>query len=305
MANDWRKIVADVIEIQEDAEIDSSPGPALQWYPSQWLSDPAVQLMSMAARGVHHHLLMVAWKGFDLDDKAIPCSIPDDADLLKALCQHPQEWELMWPMVRRGWKSSGERLWNLGLCRVYLDQMKRRRSAKRSADARWMRSVSGRNAPGSLGDANASESHAVASNLQCSSSSSSSSSSKEEETQASLPTGDTLRPAIDRVYGRYLELKPSWYRILGKPAPKRTSLTRAGRSAIRSHFVNGRTEDDLLRALGNVQNSAWLMGKITGEARLSVTQVFAKTSKADQVEILLEKTSRDRELNPFSGGGIR
>lgn len=140
MANDWRDVVGEVLALQGDPEMKTNPGPALQWYPAQWLGDAAVQLMSMEARGVHHHLLMTAWKGFSVDGDAVPCSIPEDAEVLKAICHHPARWAEVWPQVARAWKALGGRLWNLGLCREYLRQMAKRRSSKGSADARWQRS---------------------------------------------------------------------------------------------------------------------------------------------------------------------
>ena len=59
MANDWRETVQTVLDLQADEDMKTAPGPSLQWYPQQWLGDPAVQLMSMVARGCHHHLLML------------------------------------------------------------------------------------------------------------------------------------------------------------------------------------------------------------------------------------------------------
>lgn len=135
MANDWRQTVDAVIALQSDEELKTAPGPSLQWYPTQWLGDPAVQLMGMTARGCHHHLLMIAWKGFDLDEGAVPCSVPDASPLLKALCQHPADWEGVFEEIRRGWKARGGRLWNLGLCRSYLAQMAKRRTATASGRA--------------------------------------------------------------------------------------------------------------------------------------------------------------------------
>lgn len=168
MANDWRQAVESVLELQTD-EMSTAPGPALQWYPQQWLGDPAVQLMGMTARGCHHHLLMVAWKGFDLDEDPVPCSLPDDSDLLKALCQHPAEWESLYLEIRRGWKARAGRLWNLGLCRSYLQQMSKRRSAKESADARWKREQAKNDANAPPKDANAPGGDATAGDSQCSS----------------------------------------------------------------------------------------------------------------------------------------
>lgn len=138
MANDWRETVQAVLDLQADEDMKTAPGPSLQWYPQQWLSDPAVQLMSMTARGCHHHLLMVAWKGFDADPdaEAVPCSLPATAGTLKALCQHPEGWAEVYEEVKVGWKDLDGRIWNLGLCRSYLHQMKNRRGKQKGGRAR-------------------------------------------------------------------------------------------------------------------------------------------------------------------------
>ncbi len=183
MPTQWRATVDAVIELQ-GGEVDARPAPGLQWFPAQWLGDPAVQLMDWTARGLHHHLLMVSWKGFDLDDDATPASLPDDLELLQAICQHPDGWPALWVQISRAWKFYKGRWWNLGLCRSYLQQMKKRVKAKSSAEARWHRE-----------HANASPEHAFASDLdafasksdvwenpeECSSSSSASASSEERQ----------------------------------------------------------------------------------------------------------------------------
>lgn len=138
MANDWRMTVQAVIDLQADEDMKTAPGPSLQWYPQQWLGDPAVQLMSMAARGCHHHLLMLAWKGFEIDPEraAVPCSLPDSPAALKALCHHPEGWVEIYTQVLVGWKDLDGRIWNLGLCRSYLQQMKTRRGKQKGGRAR-------------------------------------------------------------------------------------------------------------------------------------------------------------------------
>lgn len=173
MANDWRLTVDAVLELQESAEMDTSPAPSLQWFPQQWLGDPAVQLMGWTARGIHHHLLMVAWKGFDLDGDAVPCSLPGDASLIAGICQQPPEWDTIWGSISRAWKHYRGRWWNLGLCRSYLSQMDKRRVRKGAADARWAKRDSKADANASKRDANASADDACAEIVQCSSSSSS------------------------------------------------------------------------------------------------------------------------------------
>ena len=186
MATQWRATVDAVIELQ-GGELDARPAPGLQWFPSQWLGDAAVQLMGWTARGLHHHLLMVSWKGFDLDDDAIPASLPDDMELLAAICQHPDGWDDLWRQIARAWKLYEGRWWNLGLCRSYLAQMKKRAKAKSSADARWGQehaNASPGHANASLQHANAPKTDAPESPRECSSSSSSPSSSDPEEERA-------------------------------------------------------------------------------------------------------------------------
>lgn len=195
MANDWRETVETVLALQDDPDMDTSPGPALQWYPAQWAGDPAVQLMSMEARGIHHHLLMVAWRGFALDERAVPCSLPDDSEMLRALCQHPAGWDGSWPQVARAWKAHAGRLWSLGLCRSYLAQMTKRRAARESAAVRW---GSERNANASRKDANASRGRANASKIDALPlHASSSPSDKDKEATLPLAGGEATPPKLN------------------------------------------------------------------------------------------------------------
>ena len=144
MGNDWHDAVDQVLQLQEDPDIDTTPGPSLQWYPEKWMSDPTVMLMGMAARGVHFHLLNLAWKGFSVEGDAPPCSLDPDPEILRAICQRPEAWDEIWPEVKRAWKEYRDRLWNLGLCRAYLSQMdnrrRRSRAGKKAAHARWRQS---------------------------------------------------------------------------------------------------------------------------------------------------------------------
>jgi hypothetical protein len=187
MANDWRALVDEVIELQRDPEMKTAPGPAFQWYPQQWLGDPAVQLMSWEARGVHHHLLMLAWKGFDLDEDPVPCSIPGDPAVLSALCHHPGRWDVLWEQIARAWKAHESRLWNLGLVRSYLAQMSTRRSRKKAANARWGNRACKPDAFASTAHANASTEHANASSVHSSSSSSPSSERSQRDLSPPYP----------------------------------------------------------------------------------------------------------------------
>lgn len=126
---DWQEIVAEVLEWQEQGEVDSAPPPAIpQWYVKDWLGDRNVMVMDFTARGMHHHLLMVAWQ------ESPPCSLPDDDLMLRAYCGHPEpdSWAHLWPMISRGWRKLGDRWWNLGLCKAYLRAMKVRLRSSRA-----------------------------------------------------------------------------------------------------------------------------------------------------------------------------
>lgn len=135
MANSWERLVEQVIQLQEDPEFDATPPPAFQWYLRKWMGDKWVGLMSMEARGIHHHLINVAW------DERPPCSLSVDELELKGLCHHPPTWDESWAQVSRAWKLYEERWWQIGLVRSYLDLMARRgplvAAGKRGAAKRW------------------------------------------------------------------------------------------------------------------------------------------------------------------------
>ena len=216
MANDWRDLVDEVIALQSAPGVDTAPAPSLQWFPQQWLGDAAVQLMTMTARGCHHHLLMTAWKGFDFDGNAIPCSLPDDEDILGSVCQYPEEWPRLWSQVRRAWKLREGRWWNLGLVKSYLRQMEKRAKATASADARWSK----KNANASKSDANASKSDANAGQTQCSSASASASApaTKEENPKKDSPCSTSSNAPPKRTKRQHFDFWWEEYpRKVGKP----------------------------------------------------------------------------------------
>lgn len=278
MANDWRETVDEVLWLHQDSDFDTAPGPALQWYPAQWLGDAAVQLMSLEAEGAHHRLLMLAWKGLDLDEDPVPCSIPDDVELLGDVCRaDPERWPRIWRQVSRGWRRHQGRLWNLGLCREYVKQMGKRLQSKRNADARW--AAERKRAAAQNGDANAQPTDANAGDLQCSSSSSSSSSSipdKKEEREA----GDTL-PGVEPTEpepkkARYQEeVLMCWryFQDVALPAFKQRCQLDAkvrkrdvpapnAAGALTTALSNGYTVDDLKVAMKNAVHHKWLRGEV-------------------------------------------
>lgn len=188
MANEWQALVDRIVELHDDPATKSAPGPSLQWYPQQYLADSMVLSMDWPARGVHVHLLNLAWKGVvnGASEEKYPCSLPAEEKLLWRILGRPREWKKIWPEVETAWKSYRGRLWNLGLVRSYLEQMETRRIRKKAAEARWGSTAPSESIAPELvvqytddansihepctGDANASD-------VQCSSSSSSSSSS--------------------------------------------------------------------------------------------------------------------------------
>jgi len=311
MANDWRETVDAVIDLQAD-EMNTEPGPSLQWYPQQWLGDQMVALMDFQAQGVHHHLLMIAWKGFDLDEDPIPCSIPDDPDLIGDLVKLP-EWDSCWRQVARAWKRYKGRLWNVGLCRSYIHQMQNRRGAKKAADARWGNAQCATDANASKKDANASRTDAESRNAQPSSPPSSPPSSIQEE-RGEPPQLPGVEVATDKqqryekevaaIVDVYYEEKARWHQRIRKPPPRRVKLAPDGRKLIARHLRAGKTVEDLTVALRNVGNSAWHLGLGNGAKgpRLKISDVFNWNSKVNAIEILIEATTRDRECNPFRGG---
>jgi len=131
MANSWEMLVDQVIALQEEPGFDAAAPPAVQWYFSQWYSDDVVMMMGWAARGVHHHLLGVAWR------QRPPCSLPNDQRKLSALCHHPAGWDEIWLEVQEAWRERGGRLWQVGLVKGYLSAMVVRRSRSASSRKRW------------------------------------------------------------------------------------------------------------------------------------------------------------------------
>lgn len=119
MANGWESVVDEVVALQVTPG-DWKPGPAMQWFPKQWLGDDVVMMMSLPIRGYHHHLIQMAWQ------QDPPCSLPDDVLALSGWCGDPEDWDKVWSRASRAWKLRNGRWWQIGLCRAYLEQMRLR-----------------------------------------------------------------------------------------------------------------------------------------------------------------------------------
>lgn len=109
--------------------------PAFQFYPSDFLSDENVILMSNQAVGCYIKLLCVCWK---------EGSIPSDLSKLTKLCNEtPENMAELWPSLEPCFKQNSHgRMTNPRLEREWLKQQgfrnERARSGKKGADARWL-----------------------------------------------------------------------------------------------------------------------------------------------------------------------
>lgn len=61
--------------------------PAFQWYPKDFLTDENVDVMSLEQRGAYITLLSKCW---------IEGSLPMEQTKLKAMCNHPSNWDSIW-----------------------------------------------------------------------------------------------------------------------------------------------------------------------------------------------------------------
>ncbi len=108
--------------------------PAFQFYPSDFLSDENVILMSNQAVGCYIKLLCVCWK---------EGSIPSDLSKLTKLCNEtPETMAELWPSLEPCFKQNSHgRMTNPRLEREWLKQQgfrkERSESGKRGASKRW------------------------------------------------------------------------------------------------------------------------------------------------------------------------
>lgn len=169
--------------------------PAFQFYPKQWLGDDKVLLMDWAARGMHMHLMCIAWQ------QDPPCTIPDDDSVLKKWCGNPKQWPKLRDQILRAWKLTDGRWVQEGLLKEYLKQRKYSESRKAGAEARWGKP-----------DARAYEMDSTSIALQSSSSSSSSyfiEDKKEKRVGSALPSptnGTTKSKTIELADEEFIEV---------------------------------------------------------------------------------------------------
>ena len=104
--------------------------PYFPWYYDVWLTDEHVQAMDWEARGMHHHLIMIAWK-----NRRYPCTIPKEEEAIRSILYNASDesWARAWPKIRPAWKTKGERLVNSGLLEVYGEQQEYSNSRSRNA----------------------------------------------------------------------------------------------------------------------------------------------------------------------------
>ena len=105
--------------------------PAFQFYPRQWLGDDKVIMMDWDARGMHLHLMCIAWQ------QDPPCTLPDDDDALRRLVGSPDDWDRLKPQIMAAWKKNGKRWVQAGLLREYVKQAESRKKRQAAAERRW------------------------------------------------------------------------------------------------------------------------------------------------------------------------
>ncbi len=105
-------------ENRSEIPVSMEPGPAGQFYFADWLSDGIVRRMSSSARGVHMDSLCSAWLEHP------PCSWPaseeDLEDLIGDLDQVNKK------RFMKAWHIKDGRIWQPGLCKTYLVQIRDR-----------------------------------------------------------------------------------------------------------------------------------------------------------------------------------
>ena len=124
-----------------ESEIKAPPSKPIgfQFDVKQWLGDQNVMKMSYAERGMHLHLMCIAWQ------ESPPCTLPDDDGLLSRWLNIA---EAAWKNVHKktvmsAWKQlpddqEGAGRWVLeGLQRSYLRQVQILASRQAAALARW------------------------------------------------------------------------------------------------------------------------------------------------------------------------
>ncbi len=113
--------------------------PAFQFYPSDFLGDPAVIAMSSEERGVYMTLLCVAW---------MEGGIPSDLNKVRRLLRLPtKRFDRIWEGVSEKWESDGNgRLTNPRMELVRKERQDFSKKARAAAKVRWAESERNANA---------------------------------------------------------------------------------------------------------------------------------------------------------------
>lgn len=143
--------------------------PAFQFYPKQWLGDDAIMLMDWDVRGMHMHLMCIAWQ------QDPPCTLPDDDAQLRKWCGNirQKKWNKTREKLLLAWHIYDGRWVQEGLLREYEKQRQYSESRRSAANSRWGKT----------------DAHALRTDMhmQCSSSSSSSSKKNKREIELAEP----------------------------------------------------------------------------------------------------------------------
>lgn len=90
-----------------------------------------VMLMDWDARGMHLHLMCIAWQQHP------PCTLPDDDEILQKWLGNPADWPRLKKQILRAWKTEGGRLVQNGLLAEWQKQQRFSQSRSENASKRW------------------------------------------------------------------------------------------------------------------------------------------------------------------------
>ena len=105
--------------------------PAFQWYPRSYLGDGNILLMSWEARGMHVHLLCIAWH------ETPPGSLPNDDGILCKWLGHPRRWSWLKQEIFRAWELRDGRWYHEGLLIELTKQETYAHSRAVNSEKRW------------------------------------------------------------------------------------------------------------------------------------------------------------------------
>lgn len=114
-----------------------SKAPAFQHYVKQWLGDDKVMLMDWDARGVHFHLMNIAWQ------QEPPCSIPADDETIRKWVTglSDKQWVRIKAQVLPAWELRDGRYYQKGLERAFERQKIYSKNAKSRYDKPNLKAV--------------------------------------------------------------------------------------------------------------------------------------------------------------------